>query len=160
MLQQSDKMRMLSRYLGVVSATVSGYVLGCYFGFGSALNLTGVQYPIIEGLGWVSGLNPYSLYFDRQRTVVFCLLLFLIGNLLRKPILKHTTCLIASVVALLQILQVLADKVRFWSESDVYLGLAREMFWCELVVAGIVAVLALLEVAMITQTISERRVKI
>ncbi len=120
-------------------------------GFSAGSNFCDVQYPIIGKLGWVSDLDPYITYFNRQRFITLFILIFLIGKLFKNKWISHPICLISIVAPIYSILETIYYKNKFWDENDKYLRLGRELFNYEAAIALTISTLLILEIVMIIQ---------
>ena len=135
----------LSVIIGVTGAFISAFVLGSYTGFSLISTLCDVRYPIIGGLGWVSGLDPYIKAFDYQLFVCVFSVTYLIGKCFRKGWFANMSCLISVVLLAVQIFQLFMIKLPLWNRADAYLRLSHEMFPYELAIVVTTLLLLLCE---------------
>lgn len=141
----------LSKILGITAFVLSAFVLGAYFGFGHGTNFCDVQYPIVGELGWVSDLDPYITYLDRQRIIILFILIFLVGKFIKNKRISHSICLISIIFSMYSIAETIYYKYKFWNETDKYLRLSRELFNYEASITLMLFTLFILEIVLVIQ---------
>lgn len=140
----------LTLIIGIIACFLSTFVLGTYMGFLVGSSFCEVKYPIIAG-GWVSDLNPYYTYFDRQRLITLSIFVFLIGKNFKNKFLSSVICISSLFLPIYSNSETIYYKIKLWDEADKYLKLQREMFNYELGIGLMVLTLLILEIILIRQ---------